>query len=191
MIRPPGWCWGLPLAHAPVTGLGAWADGAARLLLEPTDLLLAIALVLLALQHSPRTLERWWWRVPAGWLAGALVGVALPRELLVAPLVSAALTGFALLVSLRVPLPLWALGVLLPLGAGGFALVSGSVMAGHGGGLAVVLAEALALGLVTGLLARALVRIRVGWGPIAIQVAGSWIAATALLLLGWQLRHPS
>ncbi|MCU0528491.1 MAG: hypothetical protein MUD04_03140 [Cyanobium sp. Prado107] len=191
MIRPPGWCWRLPLAHAPVTDLGAWADGAARLLLEPTDLLLAIALVLLALQHGPRTLERLWWRVPAGWLGGALVGVALPRELLVAPLLSAALTALALLVSFRIPLPLWALLALLPLGAGGFALVSGSAMAGHDGGLAVVLAEAVALGLVTGLLAGGLARMRVGWGPIAIQVAGSWIAATSLLLLGWQLRHPS
>jgi len=191
MIRLPGWCWCLPLAHAPVTGLGAWADGAARLLLEPTDLLLAIALVLLALQHGPRTLERLWWRVPAGWLAGALVGVALPRELLVAPLLSAALTALALLVSFRIPLPPRALLALLPLGAAGFAVVSGSAMAGHSGGLAVVLAEALTLGLVTGLLASALALLRVGWGPIAIQVAGSWIAATALLLLGWQLRHPS
>jgi hypothetical protein len=96
-----------------------------------------------------------------------------------------------LLVSFRIPLPPRALPVLLPLAAGGFALVSGSVMAGHSGGLAVVLAEAVTLGLVTGPLARALARMRVGWQPVAIQVAGSWIAATALLLLGWQLRHPS
>jgi len=32
------------------------------------------------------------------------------------------------------------------------------------------------------------VAIRVPWGRIAVRVAGSWIAAVGLLLLGWSLR---
>ena len=41
---------------------------------------------------------------------------------------------------------------------------------------------------VTALAAAAVVAIRVPWGRIAVRVAGSWIAAVGLLLLGWSLR---
>jgi len=32
------------------------------------------------------------------------------------------------------------------------------------------------------------VRLRAGWARIAVRVAGSWIAACGLLLLGWAAR---
>jgi len=38
------------------------------------------------------------------------------------------------------------------------------------------------------LAAAAVVAIRAPWGRIAVRVAGSWIAAIGLLLLGWSLR---
>jgi hydrogenase/urease accessory protein HupE len=41
---------------------------------------------------------------------------------------------------------------------------------------------------VTALAAAAVVAVRVPWGRIAVRVAGSWIAAIGLLLLGWTLR---
>ena len=37
-------------AHLTPTGFGAWGDGMARLFLEPTELLLVMGLVLLAVQ---------------------------------------------------------------------------------------------------------------------------------------------
>jgi hypothetical protein len=33
--------------------------------------------------------------------------------------------------------------------------------------------------------------VRATWGRIALRVAGSWIAAVGLLLLGWSLRSAS
>jgi hypothetical protein len=50
-------------------------------------------------------------------------------------------------------------------------------------GTAIFVASALAAALV--------VSLRPPWTRIAIRVAGSWIAATGLLLLGWILRRPS
>ena len=41
---------------------------------------------------------------------------------------------------------------------------------------------------VTALAAALVVAIRARWGRIAVRVAGSWIAAIGLLLLGWSLR---
>jgi len=38
------------------------------------------------------------------------------------------------------------------------------------------------------LAAAMVVTIRFPWGRIAVRVAGSWIAAVGLLLLGWSLR---
>jgi hypothetical protein len=40
------------LAHLTPTGYGPWGDGMARLFLQPTELLLVIALVLLAVQSG-------------------------------------------------------------------------------------------------------------------------------------------
>jgi len=34
------------------------------------------------------------------------------------------------------------------------------------------------------------VSLRSGWQRIVIRVAGSWVAAIGLLLLGWSLRAP-
>jgi hypothetical protein len=41
---------------------------------------------------------------------------------------------------------------------------------------------------VVALAAAMVVAIRVPWGRIAVRVAGSWIVAIGLLLLGWSLR---
>jgi hypothetical protein len=41
---------------------------------------------------------------------------------------------------------------------------------------------------VVALAAAMVVAIRAPWGRIAVRVAGSWIVAIGLLLLGWTLR---
>jgi hypothetical protein len=74
----------LPLAHLTPTGLGPWEDGMARLFLEPTDVLLVIGLVLLGVQSGRSCSERLPLLLPLAWLAGGLIGLALPMELLLA-----------------------------------------------------------------------------------------------------------
>jgi hypothetical protein len=61
-------------------------------------------------------------------------------------------------------------------------------MAQAGAGMRGVLGIVGAVFVVTALAAAAAVAWQSGWLRIAWRVAGSWIAASGLLLLGWSLR---
>ena len=101
--------------------------------------------------------------VPALWLLGALV--TLDR-----PLPSWTLTAIAA-----------ALGLLL--GA-----ANGQAMAQAGAGLHGILGSVAALFVTSTLVAAAAVAWQGGWLRLAWRVAGSWLAASGLLLLGWSVR---
>ena len=180
----------LPLAHLTPTGLGPWADGMARLVVEPTDLLLVIGLVLLGVQTGPPSRDRLPVLLPVAWLLGGLIGLALPSPLLLALPCTALLAVVGLLVALEVRLrPV----VLVPVAAmlsGLFALVAGSTLAGHSGALAALLGETVAIAVVSTLLCQSLAPPHPRWRRIALRVAGSWITAASLLMLGWLARHP-
>jgi hydrogenase/urease accessory protein HupE len=51
-----------------------------------------------------------------------------------------------------------------------------------------VLGLTAAVFVLTVIASAAVVRLRAGWARIAVRVAGSWIAAAGLLLLGWSFR---
>ncbi len=180
----------LPLAHLAPTGLGPWVDGMARLFLEPTDLLLVIGLVLLSVQADRPYGDRLPLLLPLAWLLGGLIGLTLPSELLLALLCTALLAGLGLLVALEVRLrPV----VLLPLAAvptSLFALVAGSVLAGHAGALVALLGETVAIAVLTTLLSLILAPPHRRWLAIGLRVGGSWITTASLLMMGWLLRHP-
>ncbi len=101
--------------------------------------------------------------VPALWLLGALV--TLDR-----PLPSWTLTAIAA-----------ALGLLL--GA-----ANGQAMAQAGAGARGILGSVAALFVASTLVAAAAVAWQGGWLRLAWRVAGSWLAASGLLLLGWSVR---
>ncbi|MCP9895268.1 phosphoglycerate kinase [Vulcanococcus limneticus Candia 3F8] len=180
----------LPLAHLTATGLGPWGDGMARLFLEPSDLLLVLSLGLLAAQSGRPGLDRLPLLLPVAWLAGGLIGLCLPSELLLA-LPSVALVGaIGLLVALGVrlrPLVLLSLATALALV---FSLVAGSALAGHPGAPAALLGEAVAIAVLITLLLLPLEPPHPRWLAIGLRVGGSWITASSLLMLGWLVRHP-
>lgn len=155
------------LAHLTATGYGPWGDGMARLFLEPTELLLVIALVLMAAQSGGPSGDRLPLLLPLAWLLGGLIGLHLPAELLLAVACTAVVAAVVLLVALGVRLRPRVLLPLIALLAAGFALVAGSALAGHPGALAALLGE-----------------------TVAVRVGGSWITAGSLLMLGWLIRHP-
>jgi urease accessory protein len=179
-----------PFAHLYATGFGPWADGMARLFLEPTELLLVIGLVLLALQAGKTCCDRLPVLLPVAWSLGALIGLTLPSELLLALPCTALLGMVGLLVALDVRLrPV----LLLPLAAALaslFALVAGSALAGHPGALAALLGETVAMAVVSTLLCQSLAPPHPRWRALGLRVGGSWITAAALLMLGWLVRHP-
>jgi hydrogenase/urease accessory protein HupE len=67
-------------------------------------------------------------------------------------------------------------------------LVNGATMA-PGGASALALAGAItAVFCLTAILAAEVITLSAGWTRIAVRVAGSWIAAAGLLMLGWLAR---
>ena len=182
----------LPLAHLVPTGLGPWGDGMARLVLQPLDLLLLVALMLLAVQNDRSWSDRLALVLPLSWLVGGLGGLLVGRELPLALPCASVVTAVGVLVTLGPALPLSerflrggtaALALL-------FGLVAGSSLAGHGGALQALLGETVAIAVVTALLLMALDPPHPRWLALGLRVVGSWIAASGLLMLGWLSRQP-
>ncbi len=175
-------------AHLMTTGFGPFYDGLTHLLVSPEYLLPMIALALLAGLHGPRFGRAVLFALPAAWLAGSVLGLLVaPRAPM--PLATAIVTigvGAMVAAGRRLPLAL----------VGGFAVAVG-VLAGalngielataHSSPLAAAGASAslfVVVSLVTGQVAS----VRAAWARIAVQVAGSWIAAIGLFMLGWAVR---
>jgi hypothetical protein len=164
----------------------------ARLVLQPLDLLLLVALMLLAVQNDRSWSDRLALVLPLSWLVGGLGGLLVGRELPLALPCAAVVTAVGVLVTLGPALPLSerflrggtaALALL-------FGLVAGSSLAGHGGALQALLGETVAIAVVTALLLMALDPPHPRWLALGLRVVGSWIAASGLLMLGWLSRQP-
>ena len=178
-------------AHLVSTGLGPFYDGVSHFALTPEDLLPALALALLAGQRGPRAGRDALVSLSLAWLTGGLAGLALPASDEVSTLTGLSFLATGGLVAAEARLPAaWvtALAVCLGLPHG---YLNGSAMALAKSG-ALGLAGIVATLFVTVALGAALVvAIRAPWGRIAVRVAGSWIAAVGLLMLGWAWRSAS
>lgn len=175
-------------AHLNSTGMGPIYDGLMHFLSSPEDLIPVLALALLAGLRGAAHGRRALFVLPAAWLLGGLVGLtaaaANPHPLLAAMwflLIGGCLAADAKL-SLRATT---ALAVLLGLYHG--------YLNGTGLGLSFTAAGAL-LGLIfavfvsIALAAAFVVRLNSDWARIAVRVAGSWVVASGLLMLGWAMR---
>ena len=175
-------------AHLMTTGLGPFYDGFTHLFLTPEDLLPVLALAMLAGLCGPAAGRAALFAVPVAWLVGACAAAALaPHDMppALGALLAIAFGGFVA-ADPRLPRGV-VLALALALGGlagalGGSALVVAH--AGLSGAAGVVASLFVAIALVAGLVAsleRASAR-------IAVRVAGSWVAASGLLMLGWALR---
>jgi len=176
------------LAHLVQTGFGGFYDGLAHWALTPRDLLVVIALALLA-GIGGKVAARWTvLALPAAWLVGGLVGFQLPGlgELALATTITVGLAG--LLVALDRRLPPALLAALALLCGALHGLSNGSVMLAEDRDRLTLWGVVTAVALVTLLGSAAVAALRRPAARIVVRVAGSWIAAIALLLLGWQLR---
>jgi len=181
----------LPLAHLTPTGLGPWGDGMARLFLEPTDLLLMSALVLLAAQSGRACSDRLPLLLPLSWLSGGLIGLGLHTELLLAVPATALVLLVGMLVATGVRMPTRLLTPLATCLTLLFSVVAGSSIAGHAGAAAALLGETVGVAVLVTLLSQVVAPPQPRWLAIGMRVAGSWIGAASLLMLGWLVRHPT
>jgi urease accessory protein len=182
---------GLPSAahaHLMTTGLGPFYDGLAHLFVTPEDLLPIIALSLLAGLRGPGFGRTVLFTLPLACLAGSLAGLLVTSPVAF-PLVGAALTiALGAMVASDLSLPLAALAgiaIFLGLFSGG---VSGIEMARTQGlGLSAI-GAASAVFVLVAIIAGNIAALKAHWARIAVRIAGSWIAASGLLMLGWALR---
>jgi hydrogenase/urease accessory protein HupE len=181
-------CPGRASAHLVNSGFGSFYDGIAHLFVTPEDFLVVAAIALLAGLGGKQQGASVLFLLPLAWLAGAGAGrtTQLAAEL---PILSAALLialGALVASDLRLP-PRLVAGFALTVGwVHGF--FNGAALAGvNSGGLAVG-GIVCAVFVVVALVAGQVVSLQKEWARITVRVAGSWIGAIGLLMLGWATR---
>ena len=196
MRRPVRWLIGAalfltsPAAHAHMlnTGLGPFYDGLAHLFVSPEDLLPVIAIALLGGLRGANFGRTVLFVLPVAWLAGSFAGRFSPVPLTLPALTAALTVILGGLVAADRPLSVTLVagcGLLLGLLHG---LLNGIELARQPSIISSSVGVSVALFIVVSLLAGQVTTVRAAWARLAVRVAGSWIAATGLLMLGWTLR---
>ena len=173
-------------AHLVTTGMGPVYDGIGHLLLTPEDLVPVLALALYAGLRGAVSGRRAMFLLPLAWFAGGLAGSTIGGSLqFPLPAISFLVLGSLVAADLRMQDNAVAiLAICLGLVHGfsnGVALRDGAGTLGLIGIMSIVfISVALASAFV--------VSLRRPWMRIAIRVAGSWICASGLLMLGWMVK---
>jgi len=178
-------------AHLVQMGPGALVDGAARLVLTPSDLLVVCGLGALAVQQGAACGVRLRWALPLAWLLGGVVGLRLPMELSTPWQNTIVFSLVGLLVALQVPLGGRATIASAVLAGLWFGLVNGSALAFHSGAVLALVGGVVAVATLTAMLTLALSPPHPAWLRIGLRVAGSWIAASGVLMVGWLIKFSS
>lgn len=172
-------------AHLVNSGLGPFYDGALHLLLSPGVLLGVVAAALLAGQRGASAARLTVIALPLAWLLAGVIGLKLPGMLELTWLSVLSLAILGALVAADAKLPPVAVAGLAALYGLLQGWLDGSALASLDAGLG-ALGGIVATALVFTIVAAALVvPLRVFWARIAIRVAGSWVAAVGILMLGW------
>jgi len=181
----------LPLsveAHLVTTGLGPLYDGISHVLLSADDLLPILAMSMLAGLNGPAAGRRTLFGLTGAWLLGGLAGYLFEQALLPGTMtcVSFLVLGGLTAADRRLS-PAVVLGIAVAVG-----LLHGWL---NGTGIAEAQREPLGLAgigsaifVLVAIVSAFVMSMHVGWMRIAVRVAGSWVAAIGLLMLGWSLR---
>ena len=173
-------------AHLVTTGMGPVYDGIGHLLLTPEDLVPALAVALYAGLRGRAPGRRALFFFPLAWLIGGFIGLAantMPTFPVSA--FSFLLVGILIAADLRLPdnaFTVLAIAVGIMHGFfNGIALKAGP------GGLG-LLGIMSALFVLVAIVSAFVVSLKPPWTRIAVRVAGSWVAAMGLLMIGWFFR---
>jgi urease accessory protein len=175
-------------AHLVNSGLGPFYDGIAHLFVTPQDVLAVLALALLAGLGGKPNGRAVLFVLPAAWLAGALAGRMniLPPGVLVVNAALLIALGILVAVDRRLSLALVA-GAALTCGLvnGCF---NGAELAGAGSSGMAAAGIVFGVFVIVALVAGQVATLEKEWARIMVRVAGSWIGAIGLLMLGWAAR---
>ncbi len=171
-------------AHLVTTGLGPFYDGISHFTLTPEDILPVLALSLLAGLSGPGAGRVVLFVLPAAWLVGGLLGLTRSTEILMPAVTAVMLLALGALVAFDRKLPL-ALVAALAAALGLFhGYLNGSAKLGALG----LTGVAATLFVFVALVAAFVISLRAPWTRIAVRVAGSWLVAISMLMLGWTFR---
>jgi len=176
-------------AHLVTTGLGPVYDGIGHFFLSPDDAIPVIALALLAGLRGKPAGRGVMFQLPLAWFCGGVTGLMAQVEPAL-PLQCFSFMVLGLLIASDLRLPgLAVMGVALVIGFL-HGLLNGVALraAGAGDGTLELLGIGVMIFVLATVFAALVVSIRVHWARIVVRVAGSWIAAIGLLMLGWALR---
>lgn len=176
----------LAAAHLVTSGMGPVYDGIGHLLLTPEDLVPVLALALYAGLRGAVTGRRAMFLLPLAWFVGGIAGSALN---IVPAFPISAISFFVLgvLIAADLCMPataVTALAIVLGLVHG---FLNGAVMKDGAGTLGLVGIMTILFVLVT-LASAFVVSLKRPWARVVVRVAGSWIAATGMLMFGWAMR---
>jgi len=174
-------------AHLVTTGLGPVYDGISHLFMTFDDLLPVVAMALLAGLNGPTAGRRALFGLPIAWLAGGVAGYASGAAAQPAWIAALSFLALGILTAADrrlAPALVATLAVALGLGHG---WLNGASIAAAGREASGLVGITGAIFILTALVSALVVSLRRPWTRIAVRVAGSWIAAIGLLLLGWTL----
>lgn len=175
-------------AHLVETGFGAYYDGLAHVALTPSDLLLLVAVALLAGLRGAAAARWTLLALPVAWLIGGALGAGFPSSATLPVLTTLTFGVAGALVAINLRLHGGAVAVLATVAGLVHGYVNGATMA-PGGASPLALAGAVsAVFCLVAILSAQVTVLPVGWPRVAVRVAGSWIAAAAVLMLGWLAR---
>ena len=175
-------------AHLNSTGLGPVYDGLMHFLLSPEDILPVLALALFAGQRGTPHGRRVLFVLPAAWLTGGLLGLAMTTAHgMTLTFISFLLLGGLLAADAKLSTP--AITVLAGVIGLFHGYLNGAGMGRPEDAALALLGIAFAVFVLVALAASFVVPLRQQWARIAVRVAGSWIAASGLLMLGWAVRR--
>jgi hydrogenase/urease accessory protein HupE len=168
--------------------LGPVYDGLLHFVLSPEDLIPVFALALYGGLRGAPYGRRALFTLPAAWLAAGFIGMTLSTSS------GSALTAFSFillggLVAADVKLSLQATTVLAALLGFLHGYLNGAALVQPGAGSLALVGLVSGVFVLVALSAAFVTRLHFPWTRIAVRVLGSWIAASGLLMLGWNMRR--
>jgi len=175
-------------AHLPSVGLGPVYDGIFHFLLSAEDLIPVIGLSLLSGQRGTAFGRRVMWLLPLTWFIGGMLGtIRGSGQGSWLTVFSFLLIGGLVAASARITLKgLSVLAGLLGLFHG---YLNGAGMNSFTDSTYVLIGTIMTVFAIVALFTSFVIPLHRYWTLIVIRVAGSWIAATGLLMFGWAFRQ--
>lgn len=173
-------------AHLVTTGMGPVYDGIGHLLFTPEDLVPALAMALYAGLRGRVPGRRALFLFPLAWLLGGFIGLTA-NTMPDIPVTAFSFLLIGILIAADLHLPDNAFTVLA---------VAVGIMHGFFNGIALkagpaglgLLGIMAALFVLVAIVSAFVVSLKPPWTRIVVRVAGSWVAAMGLLIIGWFFR---